>query len=633
MLPYKVLVDNATNKELCYVIIGYKNRQLVVTVKDWNDFVSKENLRIGVYPDEEVRVEKIQTGYSGMIYRTSTNINPRFFYLLTQSSKLTGLEIYSDAKLKETIKEVSGLSKRYLFDYYKQWLDFDQEGVRKNLAYLWGVRRSGKTILMKQLIGYNLSKQQEGKTLYIVVRKFNSILWDEFLELLDNLFNAGYVTFFVDEATYLNGGMDGLQIVADSTLYSLMLTGTNSAALVLNSLDTTFDRALMSNIGYLSYKEFRHLYKDSTLDEYMELGGLCRVRMEYKQNIDKTGIVEIMSKDYIDTTYVDNLVYSLLHTQEAQSRFPKLFELVSVNNNLLHVMMYKVINHLSSIISLKAINRAVKNEDAGSGLQATIRNDVLLRSDLEKRLSSFLTSSKFLSEQSNISQDAYDEFWELLRKVDLCYTVIGERQYDENSEYIDSKEEAILLPIGIKYLFATELIKENNESLKVYFENNGVNYSFFSTTVNNIIKGEMLEMLLKRHFWLQGFGESVTYKGRNPSWEIDIVTERKALIEIKHSSEVVPAQCRWLLYVYYNKCVPVFEGNYAGLYVFYLGDEQDITLTYKELVDSIGIERFKNERELNLYNSPKANERVTIHYINAEQFLLSEEIGRESNRF
>ncbi len=194
--------------------------------------------------------------------------------------------------------------------YIKQIMPYMQ---RKEILVLKGIRRSGKSTLMRQFMQELLrAGVNENQILYINLEDYN-FRNDLRIELFDEVLNAHRkhtknnekTFFFIDEAQSVPGWERWVRTLYDRGDNIKFIVSGSSASLLSRELSTLLTgRNLSFAIRPLSYAEFLVFRKNGSLDEYMTFGGFPEVVLERSEERKLTLLrqyfYDIIHKDVID---------------------------------------------------------------------------------------------------------------------------------------------------------------------------------------------------------------------------------------------------------------------------------------------------------------------------------------------
>lgn len=210
-------------------------------------------------------------------------------------------------KLLVKINTVRPLNKRFLLKELNTYLQSD---LSVNTPYyckvcaLYGLKGTGKTTVMLQSI-LDLTHDQFNKTAWIDLTEEDSMksLYQDLRKLDEN----GYQYVFIDEITKSEQFVRVSSLLSDDFARSgmhIVLTGDDSLGIYLSKQGELFDRVISIHTTYIPYYEYLHLYPHTTLNEYIEKGG---VLSEIGNNCESDNRVQA----YVDFFIGENIQNSL----------------------------------------------------------------------------------------------------------------------------------------------------------------------------------------------------------------------------------------------------------------------------------------------------------------------------------
>ncbi|MFH1840088.1 MAG: ATP-binding protein [Nanoarchaeota archaeon] len=190
---------------------------------------------------------------------------------------------------------------------------------RREILVFKGIRRSGKSTILKQLI-YELTKNKINKKqiLYLNLEDYNFAnnlnikLFEEVLKAYKHYSkNKKKIYFFIDEIQKIENWEKWIRTKYDLNENIKFIVTGSSASLLSKELSTLLTgRNLSFKIMPLSFTEFTEFNKKETLDEYLLFGGFPEVVLE--KDKDKKLLLlqqyfeDIIHKDIIDRYNIRN---------------------------------------------------------------------------------------------------------------------------------------------------------------------------------------------------------------------------------------------------------------------------------------------------------------------------------------
>ena len=190
---------------------------------------------------------------------------------------------------------------------------------RKEVIVLKGIRRSGKSTIIKQLITELIKNKVDKKQiLYLNLDDYNFAneltmrLFEDVLKAYKNYSkNNQKVYFFIDEVQKINGWEKWIRTKYDLNANIKFVVSGSSASLLSKELSTLLTgRNLSFKIMPLSFKEFLEFRKDGSLEEYLKFGGFPEVVLEQSEEkklfILRQFFEDIIHKDIVDRYNIRN---------------------------------------------------------------------------------------------------------------------------------------------------------------------------------------------------------------------------------------------------------------------------------------------------------------------------------------
>ena len=376
---------------------------------------------------------------------------------------------------------------------------------------LYGLRRTGKTTLIRQII-LNMKPEERQKTAFIQIKSSDTL--SDVNADLRTLEEQGYKYIFVDEVTLMEDFIEGAALFSDiyaSSGMKLVLSGTDSLGFIFTKHEQLYDRCIMLHTTFISYREFEQVLGIQGIDNYIRYGGTMSISgVNYN---DSTFTTKQSTDEYIDSAIARNIQHSLKYYQDG-GHFRNLYDLYEKGE-------------LTS-----AINRVVED------INHRFTKEVLTRTFSSHDLS--LSARNLLHDREN--------------PVDLYQTIDKEAVTATLKSMLDILNRrgsiTVITQPGMRYAQATALV--NSMLLDEKFSTlSAVERKRILERILSEIKGRMMEDIVLLETKLANPGEEV-FQLQFAVGEFDmVVVDSKALtceiFEIKYSKEIVPAQYRHLI--------------------------------------------------------------------------------------
>ena len=497
-----------------------------------------------------------------------------------RESPVYKMRVFTGDALKSLIRSTAQPQKRDCFAALEKFL---YSAPTPRICSVYGLRRTGKTTLLHQLIG-NMSLDNFKRAAYIKARTTDTMaMLDKDLKALKA---NGFQFIFIDEITFIEDFIDTASLLSD--IYAAMgmkivISGTDSLGIWLSGTDQLYDRTYMVHTTWIPYREHARLLGTDDIDTYIEYGGTLRAG---ETDFDDP---ELQSEDisfrdnestrrYIDTAICQNIQHSLKCFKDG-TRFMKLQKLYEANE--LTNAINRIIESMNHRFALEVLIKDFRSNDLELSRKnflterdLSLRTDILERIDVSEVTEHLMQILHVLNQPDagiKLTEGHIQEIKEYLKALDLIENCPIRYQSD-----VEQEENILIMQPGMRYCQAQALVysvmadpvfKELNDAQKIYVREK----------ILNEIRGRMLEEIVlietKRAL---GHGYEV-FKYQFVGGEFDMVVYDKAkdtctLYEIKHSKEVVQKQSSHLLNE--EKCA-IFEKRIAPIqekHVLYRGD-------------------------------------------------------------
>lgn len=448
--------------------------------------------------------------------------------------------------LEAFIQPVLNYKKREVYSALEQYIQGD---AKDKVLILYGLRRTGKTTLIRQVIAA-MSEAQRNKTAFLQMGLENSMAdINHDLKLLEA---DGYGYVFIDEVTLVEGFIQNAALLSDvfaSSGIKIVLSGTDSLGFVFSKDEQLYDRCIMIHTTFIPYREFEGVLGITGIDEYIRFGGtMSRSGVNYNGTIfgsrEKT-------EEYLNTSIAHNIQHSLKNYQYG-THFRALYSLYE--NGELTSAINRIVEDINHRFTLEVLIRNFKSHDLGSAKdlllkEKEINSDVLYKVDLKNitmQLKELLEIKNKNEQVVNIEDVHRAEIKEYLGILDLICNIDVINLDDLNRRDFLT----VFSQPGLRYSQAEALIQlllKDQVFSSLSFEER----KFVTEKILSDIKGRMLEeiVLLETK---KARPDMQVFKLMFAVGEIDMVVADPVnggceLYEIKYSREYNKAQVRHLL--------------------------------------------------------------------------------------
>ena len=173
-------------------------------------------------------------------------------------------------QLLDFSSSIRNYKKRELYSAIKNYVYGDSHD---KVFILYGLRRTGKTTLIRQII-YNMNESDRNKAVFIQVNSDNSL--GDINKDLKKLESMGYKYVFIDEVTLMDDFIEGAALFSDVYAASgmkIVLSGTDSLGFVFSEDEQLYDRCVLLHTTFIPFREFENVLGIKDIDEYMKFGG------------------------------------------------------------------------------------------------------------------------------------------------------------------------------------------------------------------------------------------------------------------------------------------------------------------------------------------------------------------------
>ena len=389
---------------------------------------------------------------------------------------------------------------------------------------LYGLRRTGKTTLIRQIINADLRTLEE----------------------------QGYKYIFVDEVTLMEDFIEGAALFSDiyaSSGMKLVLSGTDSLGFIFTKHEQLYDRCIMLHTTFIPYREFEQVLGIQGIDNYIRYGGTMSISgVNYN---DSTFTTKQSTDEYIDSAIARNIQHSLKYYQDG-GHFRNLYDLYEKGE--LTSAINRVVEDINHRFTKEVLTRTFSSHDLSLSARNLLHdreNAVDLYQTIDKEavtatLKSMLDILNKEDQKVEINEAHAAQIKEYLAMLDLLMEV--DLQYLPHVNRRGSI--TVITQPGMRYAQATALV--NSMLLDEKFSTlSAVERKRILERILSEIKGRMMEDIVLLETKLANPGEEV-FQLQFAVGEFDmVVVDSKALtceiFEIKYSKEIVPAQYRHLI--------------------------------------------------------------------------------------
>lgn len=447
-------------------------------------------------------------------------------------------DIKTGALLVNFCKSVSKWEKRECFGSLHDYI-YGENNDR--ILILYGLRRTGKTTLVRQAIG-EMPAEMRAKTAFI---QLNSRLTladvNHDLKLLETL---GFRYVFIDEVTLLGDFIEGAALFSDVFAaggMKVVLSGTDSLGFVFSEDEQLFDRCQLLHTTFIPYREFERVLKVKGIDNFIEYGGTMSRLFANKKSAD----------DYVDSAIARNIQHSLKCYQH-EGHFRSLQQLYDAGE--LTSAINRIVEDVNHRFTMEVLTQKFKSNDLRISASNLRRDrfrptDILDRVDIgaiTKRLQKLLLIRDKEEQSVNISDAHRTEIREYLDLLDLTCDIDVVNMSNLN----ERKVRTVFSQPGLRYTQAAALIQ--SLLLDETFRNTAIAERMaIEERILDEIRGRMMEEIVLLETKLAR-PEMQVFQLQFAVGEFDMVVFDPVhacceIYEIKHSDKIAAEQCRHLL--------------------------------------------------------------------------------------
>lgn len=472
-------------------------------------------------------------------------------------------------------------------DSYKDVVDFINSDICYDgtVCVLYGLRRTGKTTIMHQVMTDNADKFS---SLFLEVTQSDTM--EDVYSCLDNALKNGIRCVFIDEITNIPDFIEESALLAD--IYAkeglrIVLAGTDSLSFVFAENNSLYDRTVHINTAYISFEEHCRVLGTNDLDDYICYGGFMRKGASAEDRIvyDYTTACR-----YLDDAVSGNISRSLRNL----AKYSDCTELFDVSENEMKAVLKKMAEKYSGVL-----NETIVNEElAKTELSFPIKQDEFKEIE-EMEIFRYLRANnpeivKELAKEINSDTKIVHKFTEdmiarlendlinlgfvsAVKKQEFCYS----KNYGWRS--LPVEREYYLIQPAIKYYHLKKALEfiETNEHYNSLSEKGK---QFVSEKLDLKIKDDMTGQIVvfetsnvlsseKYDVYKISFKDSDLEKSRG---EYDMLIYDKTndsyyAFEIKHTAEPSSEQCKNLLNKDFKEIIDRKYGKKENVCVLYNG--------------------------------------------------------------
>lgn len=485
--------------------------------------------------------------------------------------------VFVGDELENFVNEVRLWEKRDCFERLHDYV----YGERVDKVYvLYGLRRTGKTTLMRQVIA-DMDESMKAKTAYMQVLEGNTLR--EIDADLRYLERKGYTYIFIDEVTLLEDFIQGAALFSDiyaSCGIKVVLSGTDSLSFLLAKSNQLFDRCFTNHTTFISYREFERVLGVKGIDNYIRYGGTMSLSGEHYNFISNVFSSEKSIDEYVDSAIAHNIQHSLRY-YNYERHFRSLWDLYEADE--LTSAINRIVENINHRFTVNVLTKDFRSSDisiSSNNLREDKKRrniilDTIDRDKVTEKLRHLLEIKNKPEQTVEIDIDHCDQIKEYLDLLDL--TVEIRHIWMQSLNRKDSR--TVFTQPGLRYAQAEFLIKSLMED-EIFADLSLDDQEYVSERIMSEIKGRMMEdiVLLETKMARR---DCEVFCLKFAVGEFDMVVFDRAnrcceIFEIKHSAEIAPEQRIHLLDEEKCERTAFRYGRIKGKYVIYRGEAAEV---------------------------------------------------------
>lgn len=470
-------------------------------------------------------------------------------------------------RLKSLVSVIRNYKKRECIQMLR---DYIFEDIADKVFILYGLRRTGKTTLIRQII-LELSESDFNKAAFIQVTSRDSL--SDIGEDLRLLEKNGYKYVFLDEVTLMEDFIEGASLFSDiyaSSGMKIVLSGTDSLGFAFSKEEQLYDRCIMLHTTFIPYREFENVLGINGIDEYIRYGGTMSLGgINYNVSTPFSNIKD--TEEYINTSIAKNIQHSLKMYQYG-GHFRQLLDLYEKGE--LTNVINRVVEDMNHRFTKSVVGRITANNLLGDRVDSLNLDKVTLGI---KNMLDILNKEEQSIDISDVQMTQIKEYLailDLIKEIDLEYLP----EVNQKSKII------VVTQPGLRYAQA-EAIVENLLLDEKFQELDIQKRTRILERLLSEIRGRMMEDIVLLETKLAKKDKHV-FKLQFPIGEFDMVVQDPKTLsceiyEIKYSKERACEQYRHINDE--EKCAMTTHryGNITGRYVIYRGENTEMdTIQY-----------------------------------------------------
>lgn len=366
-------------------------------------------------------------------------------------------EVKYGQELLDFVEPIRSYKKRECFTKLR---DYVYGNSTDRVFILYGLRRTGKTTLIRQVIS-EMPEDMLNQTAFVQITPqidLAKINLD-----MRQLKKQGYRYVFIDEVTLMDDFIEGAALFSDifaSSGMKVVLSGTDSLGFVFSEDQELYDRCFMLHTTFVPYREFENVLGIKGIDEYIRYGGTMSLGGVDYNRTGMTFATKESTTEYVDSAIARNIQHSLKNYQDG-NHFRHLAELYEADE--LTSAIHRIVEDINHRFTLSVLTKDFKSNDLSLSAKNLLRdrnepNTILQQIDITEvtRQLRELLEIKNKPEQTVAISDIHRaEIKEYLDMLDITVDIDTVYLPDLNKK----EKRTVITQPGMRYAQAEALIK------------------------------------------------------------------------------------------------------------------------------------------------------------------------------
>lgn len=506
-------------------------------------------------------------------------------------------------------------SKRYVFNQLEKFLNSNSSTI----CAIYGLRRTGKSVLMRQVINSLINNGINASKIAYVTFNKDTVYTDKDLIHAIRTLSKTVDYFFIDEISYVKFDIDNnsLNLLSDEFAIQgkkIVITGTFSYTIKLLSDDTLLDRIDRIDTTYMSFKEAHEIF-GMNIEEFIMYGGV----------LARTN--RLTPEEYMKSAITNNIINSLIRSE-------KIYEIGYTNKEIddiiedekrlklkLGILIRRVIdNYMKLLVYAKILKVNYKFSDIGN-LADLIRQRSQRESEngevinIDKNKYNKIVKDKLgVIDNNDISKECFEQFIKIFKQIGIIEDLFLQHSY-----------ESCFITNYLRYGLCEEICKQIDSDVTIETDRK---YSVQLALDN--LKGSILECTIYldlKHSNKYNFDK---YRNNETGYEVDLIIiddEVMHLYEIKYSEHSLDEHVRNIINKdFITELEQVYNKKVSSYNILYRGKTITKEVNTVEVFNTLAESSLRvNAKDKWIQLKNKATQfnwdSVQVNYINITEFL------------